>query len=103
MKDIEQIVKEVSGTMAMEGMHLKEEDKERRRKEGEREQTYIEEIKVALRKGVLANKIVPVLKNNASQNKGVQLLLDAIIEFITPQHTIKQKKQQPPTTGEEMP
>lgn len=29
MKDIEQIVKEVSGTMAMEGMHLKEEDKER--------------------------------------------------------------------------
>jgi len=29
MKDIEQIIKEVSGTMAMEGMHLKEEDKER--------------------------------------------------------------------------
>ena len=29
MKNIEQIVKEVSGTMAMEGMYLKEEDKER--------------------------------------------------------------------------
>ena len=29
MKNIEQIVKEVSGTMAMEGMHLKERDKER--------------------------------------------------------------------------
>lgn len=29
MKDIKQIIKEVSATMAMEGMHLKEEDKER--------------------------------------------------------------------------
>ena len=29
MKDIEQIIKEVTGTMAMEGMHLREEDKQR--------------------------------------------------------------------------
>lgn len=29
MKDIEQIIKEVSGTMAMEGVDLREEDKER--------------------------------------------------------------------------
>lgn len=29
MKDIEQIIKEVNGTMAMEGMPLTEEDKER--------------------------------------------------------------------------
>ena len=29
MRDIEQIIREVSGTMAMEGMHLRKEDKER--------------------------------------------------------------------------
>ena len=29
MKDIEQIIKEVDGTMAIEGMNLKDEDKER--------------------------------------------------------------------------
>ncbi|AEE92671.1 MAG: hypothetical protein WBJ82_03730 [Tepidanaerobacteraceae bacterium] len=29
MKDIEQIIKEVNGTMVIEGMHLREDDKER--------------------------------------------------------------------------
>lgn len=29
MKDIDQIIKEVNGTMAIEGMYLREEDKER--------------------------------------------------------------------------
>lgn len=29
MDHIEQIIKELSGTMAMEGLHLREEDKER--------------------------------------------------------------------------
>src|SRR5579863_1991191 len=41
-----------------------------------------EEIKAALRKGSLAMKIVPVLCGASFKNKGVQLLLDAIIDYL---------------------
>ncbi|HET6370700.1 MAG TPA: GTP-binding protein, partial [Nitrospiria bacterium] len=41
-----------------------------------------EEIRAALRKGTLAMKIVPVLCGASFKNKGVQLLLDAIIDFL---------------------
>ncbi|MFQ5587887.1 MAG: elongation factor G [Nitrospiria bacterium] len=40
------------------------------------------DIKAALRKGTLAMKIVPVLCGSAFKNKGVQLLCDAIIDFL---------------------
>lgn len=41
-----------------------------------------EEIKRALRKGVLAMKITPVLCGASFKNKGVQLLLDAIVDLL---------------------
>lgn len=41
-----------------------------------------EELRTALRKAVIANKIVPVLCGSALKNKGVQLLLDAIIWYL---------------------
>jgi len=41
-----------------------------------------EEIKQGLRKRTLANEIVPVLCGTAFKNKGVQALLDAVIEFM---------------------
>lgn len=41
-----------------------------------------EEIKAALRKGTLALKIVPVLCGSAFKNKGVQLLIDAVVDFL---------------------
>jgi elongation factor G len=41
-----------------------------------------EEIKTALRKGVLANKLVPVLCGSSYKNKGVQLLLDAVVNYL---------------------
>ena len=40
------------------------------------------EIKAALRKGVLANKLVPVLCGSSYKNKGVQLLLDAVVDYL---------------------
>ena len=40
------------------------------------------EIKKAIRKGTIDNSIVPVLCGTAYRNKGVQLLLDAIIDFM---------------------
>ncbi len=40
------------------------------------------EIKKAIRRGTIDNSIVPVLCGTAYRNKGVQLLLDAIIDFM---------------------
>jgi elongation factor G len=41
-----------------------------------------EEIKMALRKGTLAGTIVPMLCGTAFKNKGVQPMLDAVIEYL---------------------
>ena len=40
------------------------------------------EIKALLRKGVLANEIVPVFTGTALKNKGVQLVLDAVVDYL---------------------
>ena len=41
-----------------------------------------EEITKALRKGTIAGTIVPVLCGSAFKNKGVQLLLDAVVDYL---------------------
>ncbi len=41
-----------------------------------------EEIRLALRKGTIAGTIVPVLCGSAFKNKGVQLLLDAVVDYL---------------------
>ncbi len=41
-----------------------------------------EEIKAAVRKGVVAHKIVPAFCGTAFKNKGVQLLLDGVVEYL---------------------
>ena len=48
----------------------------------EGEELSIEELKKGLRKGVCENKIVPVTCGTAFKNKGVQLLLDSIVELM---------------------
>lgn len=64
-----------------------------------------EEIRFGLRKGTLAYKLVPVLCGSALHNKGVQLLLDAIVDFLPSpadlEHT-KPIKGIYPKTGEEI-
>ena len=42
----------------------------------------VEEIKRGLRQRTLANEIVPVLGGSAFKNKGVQAMLDAVIEYL---------------------
>ena len=42
----------------------------------------VEEIKAALRKGTISMQITPVLCGTAFKNKGVQQLLDAVIDFM---------------------
>lgn len=41
-----------------------------------------EEIRSALRKGTIAGTIVPVLCGSAFKNRGVQLLLDAVVDYL---------------------
>lgn len=46
------------------------------------EEISLEEIKKALRKGVITRKVVPTFCGTAFKNKGVQLLLDAVIDYL---------------------
>jgi len=48
----------------------------------EGEEISVEEIKAAMRKGVIANQIVPVFCGSSYKNKGVQQMLDAVIEYM---------------------
>ena len=41
-----------------------------------------EEVKVAIRKATLANKLVPVLCGSSFKNKGVQALLDSVVLYL---------------------
>ncbi len=48
----------------------------------EGEEVTVPELKAALRRGVIENKGVPVLCGSAHQNKGIQKLLDAVVEYM---------------------
>lgn len=46
------------------------------------EEISVDEIKQALRKGVIAMKVVPAFCGSAFKNKGVQLVLDAVVDYL---------------------
>ena len=46
------------------------------------EEPSVEQIKAALRKGVLAGDINPVFVGSAYKNKGIQELLDAVVDYL---------------------
>ncbi|MDP3899517.1 MAG: elongation factor G [bacterium] len=46
------------------------------------EEIPVEDLKKELRKGVIANQIIPVFCGSALKNKGVQLMLDAVCDFL---------------------
>jgi len=48
----------------------------------EAEEITVDELKAALRKGVLANKAYPCFAGSSLKNKGVQVLLDAVIDYL---------------------
>jgi elongation factor G len=48
----------------------------------EMQEISIPELKAALRKGVIANKAYPVFCGSSLKNKGVQVLLDAVIDYL---------------------
>ena len=48
----------------------------------EAQEITIEELKAALRKGVISNQAAPVFCGSSLKNKGVQVLLDAVIDYL---------------------
>ena len=65
------------------------------------EEISVEEIKAALRTATIANKIVPVVCGTSYKNKGVQKLLDAIIDYMPAPTDIPAIKGILPDTEEE--
>lgn len=67
----------------------------------EGEELTEEEIKKGIRKATIACKMTPVLCGSAYKNKGVQPLLDAVVEFMPAPTDIPAIKGVNPDTGEE--
>ena len=67
----------------------------------EGEEITVDELKVALRKATIANEIVPVVCGTSYRNKGVQKLLDAIVDFMPSPLDIEAIRGVNPVTGEE--
>ncbi|MBE3550177.1 MAG: elongation factor G [Brockia lithotrophica] len=66
----------------------------------EGEEITPEEIRRALRRGTLDFKIVPVLAGSSYRNKGVQFLMDAVVDYLPSPVDIPPVKGTDPDTGE---
>ena len=55
----------------------------------EGEELTEDEVRLGLRKGTLSGKIVPMVCGSAFKNKGVQLLLDAVIDYLPSPNDVK--------------
>ena len=67
----------------------------------EGEEITMDEVKAALRKGVCNVQIIPVLCGTAYRNKGIQLLLDAIVDYMPAPTDVPPIKGINPDTEEE--
>ncbi|AEV95541.1 translation elongation factor G [Pediococcus claussenii ATCC BAA-344] len=66
------------------------------------EEISVDEIKAAIRKGTLALELFPVLAGSAFKNKGVQMMLDAVIDYLPSPLDVKPYKATDPDTDEEI-
>jgi elongation factor G len=68
----------------------------------EGKEVTIEEFKAVARKAVISNKIFPVFTGSALKNCGVQLVLDAVVDYLPSPLDIPAVKGINPDTGEEV-
>ena len=78
-----------------------EQDDELMEKYFEGVEPTVEEIKKVIRKATIANEMVPICCGTAYRNKGVQPLLDAIVDFMPAPTDIESIKGINPDTDEE--
>ncbi len=67
----------------------------------EGEEITVDELKAALRKGVCNVQIIPVMCGTAYRNKGVQMLLDAVVDYMPAPTDVPMIKGINPDTEEE--
>ncbi|MDD5146956.1 MAG: elongation factor G [Candidatus Daviesbacteria bacterium] len=85
----EKLVEEIAGTDdVLMGKYL------------EGKEITVQELKQALRKAVIGNKIVPVLAGSSLRNKGVQSMLDAVVEYLPSPQDIATVSGYNPKTGD---
>ncbi|MDY5423809.1 elongation factor G [Hornefia butyriciproducens] len=68
----------------------------------EGEELTEQEIKATIRKQTIANEMVPVMCGSAYKNKGVQMLLDGIVDYMPAPIDIPPIKGVDPDTGEDV-
>ncbi len=81
--------------------HVAEQDDELMEKYFAGEELTIEEIKTCIRKSCIANTMVPVVCGTSYKNKGVQKLLDAIVDYMPAPTDVDDIKGIDVETGEE--
>lgn len=62
----------------------------------------LDELKSVIRKAVIGNKIFPVLTGTALKNKGVQLVLDAVVDYLPSPLDLPPVVGTDPKTGEQI-
>ncbi len=62
----------------------------------------LEEVKVGLRKSVLASEVYPVVCGSAAKNIGIRVLLDMLIDYTPCPDDLKPKTGKEPGTGKEI-
>ncbi|MFO7270025.1 elongation factor G [Sphaerobacter thermophilus] len=67
----------------------------------EGEELSVEELRAALRAATISGELVPVLCGSALKNKGVQRMLDAIVDYLPSPADIPPVRGTNPKTGEE--
>ena len=82
--------------------HLAEVDEKLMEKYFAEEEISIDEMKAVIRKSTIANTMVPVTCGTSYKNKGVQKLLDAIVDYMPAPTDIDHIKGVNPETGEEV-
>ena len=81
--------------------HVAEQDEALLEKYFNGEELTIEEIKKCIRSATIDNRMVPITCGTSYRNKGVQLLLDAIVDFMPAPTDVPNIKGTNPDTGEE--
>ena len=81
--------------------HVAEQDEELLMKYLDGEELTIEEIKSCIRKSTIANHMVPVCCGTSYRNKGVQKLLDAVVDYMPAPTDVPDIKGVNPETEEE--
>ncbi len=81
--------------------HVAEQDEALLEKYFNGEELTIEEIKKCIRSATIDNRMVPITCGTSYRNKGVQLLLDAIVDFMPAPTDVPNIKGTNPDTGDE--